>query len=424
MAESQVMVFVDTCIFLHFKPFSQIKWRDEAKAERVTLAVCLQVIDDLDKFSHDARLGERARRSLKEIEENENKEFQPGISLVITPSLNRQDFPPEMDPEHTDNHVIRSAQVYQKHPHATIRIVTEDTGMVLRAKKAGVVAFRLPDSERLPNVDDELIRRLRKAEAELAEERSKRPDLELTVTAAKDALDDQDKTEFFVPGDFQPINVEEAMRRVRAKYPKIASDNHANPLRIGLLCTSSQLEEYNKSLDTYYERYERCLKDRNKWLQQRGTFFSFDLFLTNKGKTLATSVHVEITFPPFVRLLDPDTLFDQTDSFPIRPRPPEKPSISDILGSTPLIAPLASILPNSAEERKGPRMFLRNEDKPKVSVTLEELIHKNTPTKLRTITFWFPNNEQPHRFGASYSALCAELPKSLEKHLLFEIAGA
>ena len=69
-------------------------------------------------------------------------------------------------------------------------------------------------------------------------------------------------------------------------------------------------------------------------------------------------------------------------------------------------------------------MYLRNEDKPKVSVTLEELIHKNTPTTLRTITFWFPNNEQPHTFGASYSALCAELPKSLEKHLLFEIAGA
>lgn len=389
----------------------------------MTLAVCLQVIDDLDKFSHDARLGERARRSLKEIEEYENKESQPGVSLVITPGLNRQDFPPEMDPEHTDNHVIRSAQVYQQqHLQATIRIVTEDTGMVLRAKNAGVVAFRLPDSERLPNVDDELIRRLRKAEAELAEERSKRPDLELTVTAAKDTLGDQDKTEFFMPGDFQPINVEEAMRRVRGKYPKMTSDNHANPFRLGLLCTSSQMEEYNKSLDRYYERYERCLKDRNKWLRQRGTFFSFDLFLTNKGKTLATSVQVDIMFPPFVRLLDPDTLFDPTDSFPIRPRPPEKPSISDILGSTPMIAPIASILPKSAEEWKGPRVFLRNEDKPKVSVTLEELIHKNTPTKLRTITFWFPNNEQPRKFGASYSALCAELPKSLEKHLLFEIA--
>jgi len=34
------------------------------------------------------------------------------------------------------------------------------------------------------------------------------------------------------------------------------------------------------------------------------------------------------------------------------------------------------------------------------------------------------DNERPRTFGASYSALCAELPKSLEKHLLFEIAGA
>ncbi|HEY7326988.1 MAG TPA: hypothetical protein VH592_05085 [Gemmataceae bacterium] len=39
VTELQVTMFVDTCIFLHFKPFTQIKWRDEAKAERVTLAV-------------------------------------------------------------------------------------------------------------------------------------------------------------------------------------------------------------------------------------------------------------------------------------------------------------------------------------------------------------------------------------------------
>jgi hypothetical protein len=38
---------VDTCIFLHFKPFTQIKWLEEAHADRVILAVCLQVIDDL-----------------------------------------------------------------------------------------------------------------------------------------------------------------------------------------------------------------------------------------------------------------------------------------------------------------------------------------------------------------------------------------
>ena len=332
-----------------------------------------------------------------------------------------------MDPEHTDNHVIRSAQIYLgQHPHSTVMIVTEDIGMVLRARKAGIPAFRLPDSERLPNVDDELLRRLRKAEAELAEERSKRPDLELTVKIAETVVDDQDETELFVPKDFQPVDVGRTMQALQAKYPKMASDNDANPFdvpdRLDFLFTPGQMEGYNKSLDRYYERYERCLKDRNKWLQQRGSFFSFDLLLTNKGKALATSVQVEITFPLFVRLLDPDTLFDPTDSFPIRPRPLKKPSFSDILGGMPSIPSLTSILPRSADERKGPRVFLRNEDKPMVSVTLGELIHKNSPSKLRTITFWFPNNEQPRTFGANYSAICAELPKSLEKHLLFEIA--
>jgi hypothetical protein len=87
-----------------------------------------------------------------------------------------------MDPEVTDNHVIRSAQVYlEKHPESSPAIVTEDTGMVLRARNAGVRAFRLPDSERLPNADDELTRRARKAEAELAEERNRRPNLAIVA---------------------------------------------------------------------------------------------------------------------------------------------------------------------------------------------------------------------------------------------------
>src|SRR5262245_22406531 len=92
---ARATAFVDTCIFLHFKPFTQIRWLDELHADQVILAVCLQVIDDLDKFTHDSRLCDRARRSLKDIEAYENKEFQPRVTLIITEGLSRQAFPPE-----------------------------------------------------------------------------------------------------------------------------------------------------------------------------------------------------------------------------------------------------------------------------------------------------------------------------------------
>ena len=81
----------------------------------------------------------------------------------------------------------------------------------------------------------------------------------------------------FAPGDFQPVNVEEVMQMVRAKPANFRVD-----------------------------KFELYLTNRNKWLQKRGIFFSFDLFLTNKGRALATNIQMEITFPPFIRLFDDD----------------------------------------------------------------------------------------------------------------------
>jgi len=429
MKETQTTLFVDTCIFLHFHPITQMKWREHTKAEHLTLAVCAQVIDDLDKFKHDSRLADRARRSLKDIESNEGQFIQPGVSLILTESLSRKDFPSEMDPEQTDNHIIRSAQLYrEQHPQEAVMIVTEDTGMVLRARKAGVQVFRLPDSERLPTSTDELVRRVKKAEAELSEERSKRPDLELLVTMSDHTQDGPDSTEFCSAGNFQPVNVEEAMRNVRAQYPKIGSGcsvPDALALRFSAFrgCTPTQAEEYDERLERYFQSYERFLKGRNSWLQKRGIFFSFDLFVTNKGKALATNIQAEVSFPSFVRLVDPDTLSDPSDEFPLmRPRPPERPSYADILGHTPLLlSPVTSLLSRAAEDAKTPRVHLTNEGGPSIRASLAELIHDHTRKELRTITFWFRVGEQPHTFSADYSILSAELPKSLQKHLLFTI---
>jgi hypothetical protein len=327
-----------------------------------------------------------------------------------------------MDPEVTDNHVIRSAQVYlEKHPESSPAIVTEDTGMVLRARNAGVRAFRLPDSERLPNADDELTRRARKAEAELAEERNRRPNLAIVAKPVNAAAGAFDWDSPFSPGDFQLANVAEEMQRCRARQPKTATRG-TGPFALPVLRLPGS-DEYEKNLVDYYAKYERWLNDRNDWLRKRGSFFSFELLLTNTGKAMATIIRVEITFPSLVLLLNNDVLFDPSDKYPLPPHAPKEPSFDSILGGSPLVSveTQASTLARSLREPKKPQVsYAAEEGGARLRINLAELIHEST-TRLHTLTLWFPVKQQPQKFGAQYSLISAELPKSVQEHVLFEI---
>lgn len=112
MGVEQATVFVDTNVFLEFKQFTQLPWRKIAGADRVTLAVCLPVISELDeeKTYNRHRKADRAKKSYKDIEDNENKEFQEGVTVtIVTYSLRRENYPETMNPDHHDDQIIRCA---------------------------------------------------------------------------------------------------------------------------------------------------------------------------------------------------------------------------------------------------------------------------------------------------------------------------
>jgi hypothetical protein len=103
-AKTQATVFIDSCVFLEFRPFCQLPWRQIVPVDLVNLVVCLPVLNELDdKKTYDPRLSERAKRSFKDIENSENKEFQAGVTLTIVgDSLRRASFPTTMNPDHRD----------------------------------------------------------------------------------------------------------------------------------------------------------------------------------------------------------------------------------------------------------------------------------------------------------------------------------
>src|SRR4051794_29965782 len=60
-------VFLDTNVFLHFPPASEIDWV-KVCGGTVKLVVCMPVIHELDKHKNDPRRKERAARAFREID--------------------------------------------------------------------------------------------------------------------------------------------------------------------------------------------------------------------------------------------------------------------------------------------------------------------------------------------------------------------
>ncbi len=318
----QATVFVDTCVLLEFRPFSQLPWRKIVQADRVKLVVCLPVVNELDeKKTYDPRLSERARRSYKEIEAKEGKEFQDGVTLEIDHySLRRDNYPETMNPDHRDDQIIRCAQLYrEKHPHAVpVMVATDDGSMRVRCRLFSIAAVGIPEEERLPVPQDDLQKKVRKLEGELAAERSRRPDLAVLVTPAAGNAETDNGSALRLSKKFRVVEVNEAIKEVRGSHPKLG-------VRSAFMMGENSAAEYNAELENFFTRYGEYFGQLNRWVESRGRFYDCDMYLKNQGRALATHIQLEIVFPLFVRLLDPRTEWGEHDRVPRPPHAPERP---------------------------------------------------------------------------------------------------
>jgi hypothetical protein len=416
----QATVFVDTCVFLEFRPFSQLPWRKIVPAKKVKLAVCLPVVNELDeKKTYNPRLSERARRSYKEIEEKEGKEFQDGVTPEIDHySLRRDSYPETMNPDHRDDQIIRCAQLYlERHPDAApVMVATDDGSMRVRCRLFSIPAVGIPEEERLPVPQDDFLKKVRKLEGELAAERGRRPELTILVTPAGGNPEADSGSALQLSKKFRVVDVNEAIKEIREDHPKLG-------VRSTYILGEKRAAEYNGELEDFFTRYGEYFGRLNRWVEARGRFYDCDLYVKNEGRALATHIQLELVFPPFVRLLDPLTAWGEHDPAP-RPPYPERPEqrlsrILSPLGSLPLLVkPVAEQL---ADEPYIPKVHFDDDEGPRLSCSLGKLLHGGAPVRLEKLTFWFLKGEQPKTFGAQYRIRAAELPEEEEGQTLFKV---
>jgi hypothetical protein len=225
---------------------------------------------------------------------------------------------------------------------------------------------------------------------------------------------------------FQIVDVNEAVRRAMEQHPKQDIPRSLSPLYRHSPLSIEQVAIHNDDLDKYYAQCADYYKRLNRWVQARGRFYDFDLYLGNRGKAIASTILVELIFPSFVRLLTPEVKLASSDPLPRPPRVPPRPDPLRGLQSVPL--PLLRgrpLVEQFADEPYRPRVTFQGENGSRLCCTLGKLLHGVAPTCLGEFTYWFPEGRAPTNFGASCSIRAAELPKEDASHVVFKVcAGA
>ena len=135
---NEIFAFVDTNILLHFKPLVEIDWCTLLSAKSVTLVLCLPVIQELDHKKYDSRLGDRASRALKEIDEYDTavKPLKPGVHLEIyNEELRHDEFRGSLSPDSPDDRIVHLVKKYKEaHVGRAVCVVAADFGIKKRCQ--------------------------------------------------------------------------------------------------------------------------------------------------------------------------------------------------------------------------------------------------------------------------------------------------
>ena len=115
MANPNLILFPDTNSLLHYPPIKEVGWRAICIADEVKLVLCMQVINELDEKKDDSRLGDRARRAIKEIKTliANGGLVREGVTIeVFNQTLRADEFTASLSPDSKDDNTVHLVKKY------------------------------------------------------------------------------------------------------------------------------------------------------------------------------------------------------------------------------------------------------------------------------------------------------------------------
>ncbi|MEA2707430.1 MAG: hypothetical protein QOF78_31 [Phycisphaerales bacterium] len=294
-----IVAFIDTNALLHYPPLADVDWCKICNDTEVTIMMCLPVAKELDKHKSNPRLGERAKKRIREIEENINREIRPGVSVrFYDDPLRASDFPDTLSPEVFDDQIVHYAVMYRQKHGGDVAIITEDMGMRLRSRGHGVPAIPPPENQRLPNPQTDEQKEIRALQIELADLKQRRPKLDVKIA---------------------PLTVGLTRPKIRDPHEFVVA------LHEKVITENPRLHASAHMMRPYFEKLELWLAQQKQVAEESARTIKIEATLLNSGRAPANGVDLTITFPAAVvamfhdRCPSGNRIWDATQPLPPTP---------------------------------------------------------------------------------------------------------
>lgn len=343
MSLRSVAAFVDTNIFLHYRPLNELDWCSILQAGEVSITVAPVVTQELEqrKTLHQSKkMRERAETALHLL--NKYLDQKPPRIVHDRVSLNFlvHELPPEaassrgLNVQIADDRLISTLLRYREdNAGAQCVVVTNDLGLKVKAHHYEIEVITPSKTLQLPSEPDPLERKNKQLEAELLQYKSREPVLDMQfrnrhnyslfqLVRPSDSSDPEPEIQSKLAAakeKCQPVEL-------RPKREKGALSTANNPFaQIVEVVESMQdygrefYENYNIRVGLYHRTYEQFLRDTFAFKTLGSRTVELNLIVGNAGTCPAEDVHVILHFP------DGFLLYDDEDP-PKQPKEPAVPS--------------------------------------------------------------------------------------------------
>jgi hypothetical protein len=329
-----IKAFLDTNLFLHFRPLHEVDWPALLKDQPVELLLAPIVVRELEshKDQHSSKkLRARARESVGRIaellEEREEGPLREHVTLRLLTTEPLIDFREHRLSESIpDDQLIASMIQYRAERSGqseSIVLVSHDFLIRQKARRHSFGTIEPPEELRLPPTPTEDDRRLQ----ELQKIASRRPQLRVSFKDGSDRLE----TAITPLGPLSNAEREEQLQRIRERHPLLdvppPPGPGQDPGRWGLALenlnlTREQNAEHNAELEAFYDTHAQYIDQLHKYRQREALSFPLTIIVANEGTAPANDIDVEILCTSDVQLFEGD---DESLKPPEAPSPPEPP---------------------------------------------------------------------------------------------------
>lgn len=347
-------LFLDTMIYLHFRPVEDIKWHEllgVSAAERIVIIVPAVTLREIEDHKIDPRLRDRARAESKRLVdwlERGSPEIRPGVRIEGALTLPVVDFAEEdLNPAWNDDVLIAAILDFQRTRAPTpVTLVTDDGVLRLKAGSRGIPVLALPDDHRRPDPVDPIAKENRELKRQLQKYEAGQPKVSLQF-----AVGPGKRLEIVVPDVVSLSEAEIALtlETLSRKYPPgesyratrrtPQSHKHRDPfgVTVDLLATvdaardfehslrgpagEAEIVRYDRERTAFLDKYRKYLSEERAHIHAASRQYKIRIKMVNTGSVPASDVDVRLQFPPSVFVCAVN-LARQAPSPPAPPTPP------------------------------------------------------------------------------------------------------